>query len=210
MPRRLGLARRPEDALSKVVLEAGWTPVPFFTTCVQPTNTPAPTIKADALLILSPSAATVDLPPDIPILVTGEGTAGCLRHRELLIPDAPNAEQLWELLQRRFPAGGDFLLLRGERSRGFLEAVSAGTPWRLHPWITHAERAVQPLPAPPHLDAVLALSPLQAELLGPLCPHHLRFAWGARTAAALEAAGAPPHGVCEPTRDSLRRMLAKF
>ena len=209
-PRRLGLAREPEDALSKVVLEAGWIPVPFFTTRMQPTDAPAPIVTPDALLILSPSAATVDVPPDVPILVTGEGTARCLQHRDVLVPDAPSAEQLWELLQRRFPAGGDFLLLRGERSRGFLESASADTPWRLHPWITHAERAIQPLPEPPHLNAVLALSPLQAELLGPISSNRLRFAWGARAGAAFEATGTPPHGVCEPTQDSLRRMLARF
>ena len=206
----LGLARGAEDALSRIVLEAGWTPVTYFTTHMLPTGAPAPIVAPDALLILSPSSATVNLPPDVPILATGEGTARALRHREVLVPDAPSAERLWKLLQQRFPAGGDFLLLRGERSRGFLESASNGTHWRLHPWITHAEQAIAPLPELPPLDAVMALSPLQAEILGPISQNRLRFAWGTRTGAAFEAAGYPAHGVCEPTYESLRRMLARF
>jgi uroporphyrinogen-III synthase len=140
-------------------------------------------------------------------LGTGEGTARALPGREFWMPTQPSAEGLWALLQERFPRGGDFLLVRGARSRGHLETVASGTAWRLHPWITHAECPLEPLPELPALEAVLALSPLQAELLAPLAARLLRFAWGERSAQAFAAAGHPAHGTCEPRGEALERML---
>jgi uroporphyrinogen-III synthase len=120
----------------------------------------------------------------------------------------PRAEGLWALLRTQFPAGGEFLVARGERSRQFLEEVAAGSPWHLHPWITHRERPLDPPPALPELDAVLALSPLQAELLGPRSAGMLRFAWGRRTGRAFQKAGYPVQGCCAPEAAALQRMLS--
>ena len=122
----------------------------------------------------------------MPCLVTGEATGRALAGHEVLVSSEPKAEGLWETLRHHFPEGGDFLLVRGERSRGFLEEAAQGTAWRLHPWITHEEAPMNPVPPRPEVDAVLALSPLQAEVLAPLTGDILRFAWGERTAAAFE------------------------
>jgi uroporphyrinogen-III synthase len=146
----------------------------------------------------------------MPCLVTGEATSRALPGREVLVSPEPRAEGLWETLRAHFPSGGDFLLVRGERSRGFLEEIAQGTPWRLHPWITHQEAPLDPPPARPELDAVLALSPLQAETLAPLTGDVLRFAWGARAGEAFDAAGAPAHRVCEPRMEALGRILTSY
>jgi len=69
---------------------------------------------------------------------------------------------------------------------------------------------MNPLPALPPLEAVLALSPLQAELLGSPAAELLRFAWGERTARAFVASGFPPHGTCEPRCEALGRMLGTY
>lgn len=207
--RRLGLARRPEEALSRVVIESGWEPVPLFLTEMAATGAPTPLERPDGVILLSPAGArTPGLPEGIPILVTGEGTAAELGDRAVLVSAEPRAEGLWTLLQERFPAGGSFLLVRGERSRGYLEEISAGTPWSLVSWITHAEKAKDPLPDMPLLDAVLALSPLQAELLGPRSAEILRFAWGARTAEAFRTVGFPAHKSCLARPEALGCMLA--
>lgn len=209
--KRLGLARQPGDPLGRVAAGAGWEPVPLFLTEMAPTGAPLPLERPDGILLLSPSGARVpDLPEGVPCLVTGEGTAAALPGRPVLVSPEPKAEGLWTLLRERFPAGGRFLLVRGERSRGYLEEVSAGTPWVLVSWVTHAEKAKDPLPPMPLLDAVLALSPLQAELLGPRSAALLRFAWGERTAEAFRAAGFPPHGSCLARPEALGCMLASY
>jgi uroporphyrinogen-III synthase len=120
---------------------------------------------------------------------------------------SPRAEGLWELLRTRFPQGGRFLLVRGERSRGFLEQAAAGTPWRIEPWITHREVPDDPPPSLDGLDAVLALSPLQAELLAGAPAALRRYAWGARTAEAFAASGRPADGTVEPDADALVAFL---
>lgn len=209
--KRLGLARQPGDPLGRVAAEAGWEPVPLFLTEMAPTGAMLPLERPDGILLLSPSGARIpNLPEGVPCLVTGEGTAAALPGRTVLVSPEPRAEGLWALLRERFPAGGRFLLVRGERSRGFLEEVSVGTPWVLVPWITHAEKAKDPLPAMPLLDAVLALSPLQAELLGPRSATLLRLAWGERTAEAFRSAGFPAHGSCLARPEALGCMLASY
>jgi uroporphyrinogen-III synthase len=211
MVKRLGLARAPQDALSRVVEQAGWTPVPLFLTEMAATQAPQPLERADGVLLLSPAGAKlVALPAGVPVLVTGEGTARELGGREVLVSAEPRAEGLWALLQSRFPAGGQFLLVRGERSRGFLEEVAQGTPWRLVPWVTHAEKAKEPLPGLPPLEGVLALSPLQAELLGPRARGILRFAWGERAAQAFLLGGNPAHDSCLARPEALGRMLSPY
>ncbi len=209
--KRLGLARQPGDPLGRVVAEAGWEPVPLFLAEMVPTGAPQPLEHPDAVLLLSPSGARVPgLPEGTPCLVTGEGTAAALPGRTVLVSPEPRAEGLWALLRETFPGGGRFLLVRGERSRGYLEEVCAGTPWELVPWITHAEKAKDPLPEMPLLDAVLALSPLQAELLGPRSAGLLRFAWGERAAEAFSAAGFPAHASCLARPEALGCMLASY
>ncbi len=208
--KRLGLARGPEDPLSRVVAESGWEPVPLFMTERVPTGLPSPLDQPDAVILLSPAGARAVTLSTVPILVTGQGTADALQGCEVLVSPEPRAEGLWTLLQARFPDGGRFLLIRGERSRGYLEEVSQGTPWRLVPWITHAEKAKDPLPELPVLDGVLALSPLQAELLGPLCRGLLRFAWGARAAQAFLRGGFPARDSCLARPEALGRMLAPY
>jgi len=208
--RRLGLARKPGDVLWETVADAGWEPRSFFTTAMVPTEQAAPIPSPDAVILLSPAGARfAQLPKHVPVLATGEGTARELGDRDVWLPREPNAEGLWALLQERFPAGGDFLLIRAERSRDHFESVAKGTCWRIHPWITHAERVLDPLPEPLELDAVLALSPLQAELLGPLASHLLRFAWGERSARAFAQSGFPAHATCEPKVEALARMLGR-
>ena len=211
MVKRLGLARATEDDLSRIVVKAGWEPVPLFLTEMVPTGLPRPLDHPDAVILLSPAGArAVSLPVRVPILATGQGTAGAVAGREVLMSPVPSAEGLWALLQGRFPAGGQFLLIRGERSRGYLEEVSKGTPWRLVSWITHAEKAKDPLPDLPALDAVLALSPLQAELLGPKSQGLLRFAWGERTEEAYLRGGNPADDSCLARPEALGVMLAPY
>ena len=207
--KRLGLARLPGDALGRAVSGAGWEPVPVFLTELAPTHAPRPLDDPDGVILLSPAGARFgELPDGIPVLATA-GAAEAAGRAWATSPD-PRAEGLWELLKARFPAGGRFLLVRGERSRGYLEEVAAGTPWRLVPWITYAEKAKDPLPELPALDAVLALSPLQAELLGPRAPGLLRFAWGQRTAEAFLRSGHAADDSCLARPDALGRMLAPY
>ena len=208
MVKRLALARKSEDPLCTLIQNSGWEPVPFFLTRMEPSNEPPPIENATAIILLSPTGAKfAKLPEGIPILVTGEGTARTLPERDVWISPEPRAEGLWALMRERFPEGGDFLLVRGERSRGFLEEVSFNTPWRVHPWTTHAENPWDPPPPMPSVDAVLALSPLQAELLAPRASALLRFAWGERAAQAFAILDQPAHDTCEPRPESLGRML---
>ena len=210
--KRLGLARALDDALCRAIRAVGWEPVPLFVTAMEATLVPAPAAHPDAVILLSPAAARLALlPPGVPCLAQGAATATALGERqgpgEILVSRTPRAEGLFELLRERFPAGGTFLLARGERSREHLEQAAEGTPWSLIPWITHCERPVLPPPALPELDAVLALSPLQAELLGPAAVP-LRFAWGQRTHRAFQQAGYPGDGWCEPEATALQRLLS--
>ena len=207
--KRLGLARALNDALSQAVLAAGWEPVPLFLTAMEATRAEPPVPDPDAVIVLSPAAARLALlPPGPPCLAQGEATARALAGRTVLVSATPRAEGLFDLLRETFPQGGTFLLARAERSREHLEQAAAGTPWRLLPWITHREAPLDPPPALPALDAVLALSPLQAELLGPRSAHLLRFAWGQRTQRAFLQAGYPVDGWCEPEASSLQRLLS--
>jgi uroporphyrinogen-III synthase len=172
-----------------------------------PTGAPPP-VQASAVLVSSPAAARhALLPPGLPLLVPGQGTASLLAGRQVLVSADPSAEGLWEFLRAAFPEGGDFLLARGRRSRGFLEEASRGTRWTLHAWITHEERAADPLPVLPALEAFLALSPLQGETFASLGPDLPCFAWGRRTARALEAHGRTPEAWCDPRPQALERML---
>jgi len=196
------------------VRAAGWEPVPLFVTAMAATGAEPPA-AADAAILLSPAAARLArIPAGLPCLAQGEATARALADRALtgpgglLVSATPRAEGLFDLLRERFPAGGTFLLARGERSREYLEQAAAGTPWRLLPWITHREAPVLPEPPLPALDAVLALSPLQAELLGPRCGHLLRFAWGQRSHRAFLQSGYPGHGCCEPEAGALQQLLS--
>jgi uroporphyrinogen-III synthase len=206
--KRLGLARRPDDALCLAVRAAGWEPVPLFLTAMEATNAPPPLAQADAAIVLSPSAARLALiPPGLPCLAQGEATARALAGHPVLVSATAQAEGLFDLLRERFPQGGTFLLARGERSRQHLEQAADGTPWKLLPWITHRERPMDPLPALDGLQGVLALSPLQAELLGPSSGQLLQFAWGERTRRAFQKAGYPVDGWCEPEASALQRLL---
>lgn len=210
--KRLGLARTPEDALFAAVSEAGWEPVPCPFTTFEPTEEDNPCPKADLAIVLSPAAArAATLDPALPCLATGEATAKPLRNgiRPLHLPETPDAEGLWKALRMILPEGGKVLLVRGERSREFLEHVAADSPWQLHPWITHREVATSPFPDLSDLDAVLALGPLQAELLAARARHLLRFAWGHRTADAFARCGAPAADWCEPRPGALKAMLQR-
>ena len=144
-------------------------------------------------------------------LVQGAGTADALGREDLDIqlPAEARAEALWDLLQTRFPDGGDFVLVRGERSREFMEVAAKGSPWRIHPWVTHREAPREPFPPLPRVEGVLALSPMQAEILAPLAGHVFRFAWGEATAEAFVKAGASVDGHCEPKPSLLWAMLAQ-
>ena len=207
--KRLGLARALDDALCEAVRAAGWEPVPVFLTAMEATLAPAPVASPDAVIVLSPAAARLALIPEgVPCLAQGEATAKALAGRQTVVSATPRAEGLFDLLRDRFPAGGTFLLARGERSREHLERAAAGTPWILVPWVTHRECPVTPPPALPALDAVLALSPLQAELLGPVASQRLRFSWGQRTHRAFQQAGYPGDGWCEPEASALQRLLS--
>ncbi len=213
---RLALARSADHPISRAVAEAGWKPVeyPLTRTIASGAPPPQPLPAYGAVLILSPGAAWALRPWIEPgtrpvLLVQGQGTLDALGEVEAdLRPAAtPTAEGIWERLQRDFPDGGSFLLARAERSRGYLEEVSAGTPWKLWPWITHREEPVDPLPPFPAVDGVLALSPLQAELLAPLSTRLLRFGWGERSAFGYRKGGIEPTATCEPRLEALVGML---
>jgi uroporphyrinogen-III synthase len=209
--KRLGLARTLDDPLCQAVRAAGWEPVSLFVTAMVASGVPAPTADADAVILLSPTAARLALlPPGLPCLAQGEATARALAGREVWTSRTPRAEGLFDLLRERFPAGGTFLLARGERSREFLEQAAAGGPWTLVPWITHREATADPPPAWPALDAVLALSPLQAEVLGPGSTGLLRFAWGERTRHAFLQAGYPVDACCRTEGSALQQLLSSW
>jgi uroporphyrinogen-III synthase len=207
--KRLGLARSLDDPLCQAVRDAGWEPAPVFLTGMAATLAPPPVERPDAVLVLSPAAARLGLiPGDALCLAQGEATARALGARRVRVSTEPRAEGLADLLREQFPEGGTFLLARGGRSREFLEGVFAATPWRLVPWTTHREAPLEPQPALPVLDAVLAMSPLQAELLGSRSGAARRFAWGERTFRAFQAAGFPGYAWCAPEPAALRRLLA--
>jgi uroporphyrinogen-III synthase len=198
------------------VREAGWEPIDFPLTRIVANGAPPPQPLGAyrGVVLLSPGAAWAVQPwlePGVStlFLVQGQGTLESLGEvaGEARLAPEPTAEGIWELLRRDFPEGGSFLLARAERSRGYLEEVSAGTPWKLWPWVTHHEEAVDPLPPMPKVDAVLALSPMQAELLAPLSRNLLRFGWGDRTVFGFRNAGLEPTGACEPKLDALTRLL---
>lgn len=213
---RLAMARPAQHPLAETVRKAGWKPIPYAFTCLN-VSLAAPPLAFDtvrALLVLSPSGAKVAapaLPPGMVCLVQGAGTADALGRGDLEIhlPTEARAEALWDLVQTRFPEGGDFILARGERSREYLEVAAKGSSWRIHPWITHREAAKDPFPPLPKVDGVLALSPFQAEVLAPRVKGVQRFAWGEATAAAFAKAGVPAHAHCEPKPSLLWAMLAQ-
>lgn len=213
---RLALARPAQHPLADTVRKAGWKPVPYaFTSLMVTSAAPAvPFDEARAFLALSPSGAKVAapaLPAGMVCLVQGAGTADALGREDLEVhlPTEARAEALWELLQSRFPEGGDFVLARGERSREFLEVAARGSAWRIHPWVTHREVPKDPFPSLPEVEGVLALSPFQAELLAPLVAGVQRFAWGEATAEAFARAGVPAHAHCDPKPSLLWAMLAQ-
>ncbi len=213
---RLALARPAQHPLADTVRKAGWRPVPYAFTSLRRTGAAPPILlsRINALLVLSPSGAQVAamaLPAGMTCLVQGAGTADALAREDLDIqlPSEARAEALWELLQERFPEGGEFVLVRGERSREYLEVAARGSAWRIHPWVTHGEAAREPFPPLPKVEAVLALSPTQAEILAPLTGDLLRFAWGEATAEAFARAGAPALAHCEPKPSLLWAMLAQ-
>ena len=213
---RLALARPANHPLSDTVRKAGWRPVPYSFTSLKVTGAepPLPLEMVQALVVLSPSGAKVvsaGLPTGMTCLAQGAGTADALGREDLNIqlPSEARAEALWELIQERYPLGGNFLLARGERSREYLEVAGKNTPWRIHPWVTHREIARVPFPAFPKVEAVLAFSPKQAEILAPLAKFVQRFAWGEATAEAFAKSGAPAHAHCEPKPSLLWAMLAQ-
>jgi len=194
--------------MSRAVQAAGWEPVPFHATRMEATGTPPPLARPDAVIVLSPTAARLALlPAGVLCLAQGAATARALEGHPVVTSAVPQAEGLFQLLKERFPSGGRFLLARAERSREYLEDAVKGTHWVLEPWITHAERPLEPAPEVPELDALLALSPLQAEVLGPLSGERLRLAWGERTHQAFAQVGYPSHGWCEPQFPALQRLL---
>ena len=207
---KLGLARELGDKLCRAVEAAGWTPVPTFLTAMEATLAPPPLATPDAIILLSPAAARLaQLPPGVRCLAQGAATARALpAGHPVQVSATPQAEGLVELLKAEFPQGGTFFLARAERSREHLEAATAGSPWRLLPWITHREAALAPWPDLTGLDGFLALSPFQAELLGPAFPG-LRLAWGQRTHQAFAQVGYPGDGWCEPTADALIQLLTR-
>lgn len=212
---RLLLARTPDHPLAEAVREAGWEPVPFFSTRHEVLEglPPIPLEGVAAVVVLSPAGALAvrdRLRPGILVLATGDGTARALAGLDVDIAPEPRAEALWELLQRRLPEGGELLVVRAERGRDYLARMCEGSPWRLHPWITHREVPVEPLEPLPEAEALLALGPLQAECLGPRAEGRLRLAWGERTAAAFAASGYPAHGTCEPRPEALRALLTRI
>jgi len=213
---RLALARPAQHPLADTVRKAGWEPVPYAFTSLKITSNPPPMAfeAASAFVALSPAGAKVAGPvlsTGMVCLLQGAGTADALGREDLEIhlPAEARAEALWDLLQSQFPAGGDFILARGERSREYLEVAAKGSAWRIHPWITHRETARDPFPALPEVEGVLAMSPLQAEILAPIALGVQRFAWGEATAEAFVQAGAPAHARCEPKPSLLWAMLAQ-
>ncbi len=213
---RLALARPAQHPLADTVRKAGWQPVPYSFTSLRVTGAAPPILlnRIQALLVLSPSGAKVaspNLPEGLTCLVQGAGTADALGREDLEVhlPSEACAEALWELLQQRFPHGGEFVLVRGERSREYLEVAARGSAWRIHPWVTHHEAAREPFPPMPKVEGVLAMSPMQAEILAPLAQDLQRFAWGEATAEAFTRAGAPAHAHCEPKPSLLWAMLAQ-
>ncbi len=213
---RLALARPLQHPLAGIVRKAGWLPVPYSFTSLNVTGAepPLPLELVQALVVLSPSGAKVVsslLPKGMTCLAQGAGTADALGREDLdvQLPTEARAEALLELIQAHYPMGGNFLLARGERSREYLEVACRNTPWRIHPWITHREVAKDPMPALPEVEAVLALSPMQAEILAPMTKDVLRFAWGEATAEAFARAGAPAQAHCEPKPSLLWAMLAQ-
>lgn len=166
------------------------------------------------IILLSPGAAWALRPwlePGLatPIILQGQGTFDALGGAgvDARLAGAPTAEGVWARLREDFPEGGCFLLARAERSRGFLEEVSAGTPWKIRPWVVHREEPIDPLPPLPAVDAVLALSPMQAELFAPLSRDLFRFGWGGRTVFGFRKFGLEPTATCEPRLEDLGRML---
>lgn len=213
---RLALARPAQHPLADTVRKAGWEPVPYAFTSLKVIGNPPPFGFGDAtaFLALSPAGARMAapaLPAGTVCLLQGAGTADALGREDLEVhlPAEARAEALWELLRTRFPKGGDFILARGERSREYLEVASRGTDWRVHPWITHREGARDPFPPLPEVEGILALSPLQAEILAPIAHGVQRYAWGEATAEAFAKGGAPAHAWCEPKPSLLWAMLAK-
>jgi uroporphyrinogen-III synthase len=202
--------------LAETVRKAGWTPVPYAFTAlkVSTAHPPLPFETANAIILLSPSGARVAarrIPAGMTCLVQGAGTAEALGREDVdvRLPSEARAEALWDLVKKSFPQGGAFILARGERSREYLEAEAQGTPWHMYPWVTHSEAAREPFPPLPQVEAVLALSPLQAEILAPLSGQVLRFAWGEATGEAFARCGAPAHAHCEPKPAQLWAMLAQ-
>ena len=214
---KIGLARGLEHRLSQAVAAAGWEPVFLAMVTSEPTGDPPPPslAEADAVLVLSPAGAAIaapHLPPGIQVLCQGKGTFDAMGELApgCRVANSPRAEGLWDLLRHEFPTGGRFVLVRGERSRGYLEAMAQGSSWRIEPWITHREVPADPLPSLEGLDAVLALSPLQAEILAPLAKDLLRFAWGPRAADAFLLNRHQAHATCEPQPEGLTHMLQTY
>lgn len=211
---RLAIPRPLEHPLARVAWDVGWEPVYYPITVKIPTGAPPPLdpSRVTALILLSPDSALAAKPwihQDTEFLVQDPLTAEALGSGfpRVQVAPKPNAEGVWDLLTTRFPKGGEFLLGRTERSRGFLEESAAVTHWRLFPWFTHREVPVKPFPVLPPVQALLALSPVQVGLLVEVSRGLTRFAWGDQTAKAFEAAGVPPHGVCEERVEALRTML---
>ncbi len=211
---RLALPRPADHPLAQMAQAAGWVPVPFSVTRLVESETPPPKDlhQADALVVLSPNGARLvapHLPSGMAVLAQGPGTAAALGRKDLDLHVAPSAqaEALWDLLRQRFPEGGHFILARGERSREFLETAARESAWSLHLWITHREAPLLPLPELPPVDAVLAMSPLQAQLLSGMAKQCLRFAWGESSAAAFRDAGLPAIAWCEPAASAFQIML---
>lgn len=212
---RLALPRPADHPLSQMAQAAGWTPVPFAVTRLVESQAEPPVDlrHADALIVLSPSgakASSPQLPVGMTVLAQGLGTADALGRRDLdvQLASTAKAEALWELLQQRFPEGGRFVLVRGERSREYLELAARESAWALHPWITHREAPRLPLPDLPPVDAVLAMSPLQAQVLAGMAKECMRFAWGEICAQAFERAGQPATAWCEPKPSAFHAMLS--
>ncbi len=217
---KLALARPLDHPLCRAVAEASWEPVPYYITSQEFTHATPPMAldTVSALLVLSPAAAQavkVWVTKSMDVVVQGEGTEqnlGCefADFGHIRRPRQATAESLWDMLVQAYPEGGDFVLARGERSRQHIEAVAKGTAWHIHPWITHREVPTKPEPTLPSVDALLALSPLQAEHMAGISGNLLHFAWGDRAAKAFEASGIGVDGVCEPKKDSLIHMLRTF
>jgi uroporphyrinogen-III synthase len=201
------------------VQEAGWEPVYFPLTRIVPLGAPPPQALSSytAIILPSPNAAWALRPwlgpgDALVLLAQGQGTLEAIKgletfEAEVRCAPVPTAEGIWELLQQEFPDGGGFLLARAERSRGYLEETAQDTRWRIWPWITHREEPADPLPALPPVDGVLALSPLQAEVLGPLSRGMLRFGWGERTVFGFRKAGTEATATCEPRIEALKTLL---